>query len=175
MRSTITGIQMFVRVAGVVQLLLGLAFWTGNALGLVELHMLNGILLVLALWTQAALAHRAGVPGRLVAGAFVWGLIVVALGLGQRELLPGSAHVVIEVLHLLVGLVALDLAETLATRAKARLTPATMSSSKRGSSRRGTSPDLSCTNSTRDQAVDVDHQPTDLAVGGSNPSRRASC
>jgi hypothetical protein len=34
-------------------------------------------------------------------------------------------------------------------------------------------PDLSCTNSTRDHAVDVEHQPTDLAVGGSNPSRRA--
>jgi hypothetical protein len=49
MRSTITGIQMFVRVAGVAQLLLGLAFWTGNLLGLVDLHMLNGILLVLAL------------------------------------------------------------------------------------------------------------------------------
>jgi hypothetical protein len=58
MRSAITGIQMFVRVAGVVQLLLGLAFWTGNLLSLDDLHMLNGILLVLALWTQAALAHR---------------------------------------------------------------------------------------------------------------------
>src|SRR5215211_4460613 len=34
-------------------------------------------------------------------------------------------------------------------------------------------PDLSCTNSTQDYCVDVDHQPTDLAVGGSNPSRRA--
>jgi hypothetical protein len=139
MKSAITAIQMFVRVAGVVQLLLGLAFWTGNALGLVELHMLNGILIVLALWTQAALAARAGVQPGMVAAAVIWGLIVVALGLGQRDLLPGSAHVVIEVLHLLVGLVALDLAETLATRAKARLTPATMSSSKRGSSRRGTS------------------------------------
>ena len=28
-------------------------------------------------------------------------------------------------------------------------------------------PDLSCTNSTPDNAVDVEHQPTDLAVGGS--------
>src|SRR4030095_9995191 len=34
-------------------------------------------------------------------------------------------------------------------------------------------PDLSCTNSTQANCVDVEHQPTDLAVGGSNPSRRA--
>jgi hypothetical protein len=126
MQSTITGIQMFVRVAGVVQLLLGLAFWTGNLLSLVDLHMLNGILLVLALWTQAALAHRAGVPGRLVAGSFVWGLIVVALGLTQTNLLTGSLHwviQVIQVIHLLLGIGLLDLADTLATRAKARLAP----------------------------------------------------
>jgi hypothetical protein len=123
MRSTITGIQMFVRVAGVIQILLGLAFWTGNALGLVDLHQLLGILLVLALWTQAALAHRAGVPAGLVAVAAVWGLVVPIVGLTQRELFPGSAHWVIQVVHLLLGIGLLALAENLAIRAKARLAP----------------------------------------------------
>ena len=123
MRSAITGIQMLVRVAGVVQILLGLAFWTGNALGLVDLHQLIGILLVLALWTLAALAHRAGVPGGLVAGAAVLGLLVAIVGLTQRELLSGSAHWVIEVIHLLLGIGLIGLAENLATRAKARLAP----------------------------------------------------
>jgi|SRR5215211_2369757 hypothetical protein len=123
MRSTITGIQMFVRVAGVIQILLGLAFWTGNALGLVDLHQLLGILLVLALWTQAALAHRAGVPAGMVAGAAVLGLLVVIVGLTQQNLLPGSAHWVIQVIHLLLGLGLLGLADNLATRAKARLAP----------------------------------------------------
>ena len=123
MRSTITGVQMFVRVAGVLQILLGLAFWTGNALGLVDLHQLLGILLVLALWTQAALAHRAGVPAGMVAGAAVLGLLVVIVGLTQQNLLPGSAHWVIQVIHLLLGLGLLGVAENLATRAKARLAP----------------------------------------------------
>jgi hypothetical protein len=118
---TITGIQMGIRVLGVVQLVLGILFWTGNALGLVDLHQLIGILLVLALWTQAALAHRAGVPGGLVAGAAVYGLIVPIVGLTQRELLPGSAHWVIQVIHLLLGIGLIGLAENLATRAKARL------------------------------------------------------
>jgi hypothetical protein len=121
MRSAITAIQMVIRAAFVVQLALGLAFWTGNALGLVDLHQLIGILIVLGLWTQAALAARAGVQPGMAAVAVVWGLAVLVLGLTQRELLPGSAHIVIEVLHLLLGLGAIGLAERLATGAKARL------------------------------------------------------
>jgi hypothetical protein len=123
MRSTITAIQMGIRVVGVVQILLGLAFWTGNLLGLVDLHQLLGILLVLGLWTLAALAARAGVPAGMVAGAVVLGLIVPIVGLTQRELLPGSAHWVIQVVHLLLGLGLLGMADSLAVRAKARLAP----------------------------------------------------
>ena len=123
MRSTITAIQMGIRVLGVVQLVLGIIFWTGNALGLVDLHQLIGILLVLGLWTQAAMAHRAGVPGGLVAGAAVYGLLVPIVGLTQRDLFPGSAHWVIQVVHLLLGLGLLALAENLAQGAKARLAP----------------------------------------------------
>jgi hypothetical protein len=123
MRSAITAIQMAIRAAFVVQLALGLAFWTGNLLGLVDLHQLIGILIVLALWTQAALAARAGVQPGMVAAAVVLGVVVLAVGLTQRELLAGSAHVVIEVLHLLLGVGAIGLAERLATIAKARLAP----------------------------------------------------
>jgi hypothetical protein len=123
MRSTITALQMAIRVVGVVQIILGLAFWTGNLLGLVDLHQLLGILLVLGVWTQAALAARAGVPAGMVAGAVVLGLIVPIVGLTQRELLPGSAHWVIQVVHLLLGLGLLGMADSLAARAKARLAP----------------------------------------------------
>jgi hypothetical protein len=123
MRSTVTALQMGIRVLGVVQLVLGIIFWTGNALGLVDLHQFLGILLVLGLWTQAALAHRAGVPGSLVAGAAAYGLLVPVVGLTQRDVLPGGAHWVIQVIHLLLGLGLLALAENLATRAKARLAP----------------------------------------------------
>ena len=113
---------MGIRVVGVVQLALGLAFWTGNLLGLVDLHQLLGILLVLAVWALAALAARAGVPGGLVAGAVVLGLVVPIVGLTQRELLPGSAHWLIQVLHLLLGIGSLSWREP-GHQAKARLAP----------------------------------------------------
>jgi hypothetical protein len=42
------------------------------------------------------------------------------LGLTQTQLLPGSAHWLIQVLHLLVGLGAISLAETLGRQIQAR-------------------------------------------------------
>jgi hypothetical protein len=121
MRRATTTAQMLVRTFGVIQLVLGGLFWTGNALDLVPLHMLVGFLLVLGLWTLAALAARAGVRPALAALAAVWGLIVPILGLNQDQLLVGSAHWVIEVLHLLVGLGAIGQAEGLAARIRERL------------------------------------------------------
>ena len=122
MRRATTAAQMLVRVTFVVQLVLGVLFWTGNALDLVPLHQTIGFLLVFGLWTLAALAARAGVRPPLVALAAVWGLIVPVLGLSQDRLLVGSAHWLIEVLHLLVGVGAIGLAENLAARVKERLT-----------------------------------------------------
>jgi hypothetical protein len=123
MLSAVTALQRAIQAVGVVQLALGVLFWTGNALALVDLHELLGVLLVLGLWTMAALALRTGVPAGLVAPAAVWGLVVPIVGFTQRTLLPGSAHWVIQVIHLLLGIGLIGLAEHLATRAKARLAP----------------------------------------------------
>jgi hypothetical protein len=125
MKATATVLQMLVRVCGVVLITLGVLFWTSNALDLVSVHMLFGITLVLALWALAILGARAGVPLGFVALALVWGLIVPALGLTQAALLPGGAHWVIQVLHLLVGLGAIGQAENLATRIKRLTKPTT--------------------------------------------------
>jgi hypothetical protein len=123
--TTATNIaQIVVRATFVVQLVLGGLFWTGNATGLIPLHQTVGFLLVFGLWTLAVLALRAGVQPGLAAAAIVWGLVVPILGLNQDQLLVGSAHWVIEVLHLLVGLGAIGLAERLARAIKARQAPA---------------------------------------------------
>jgi hypothetical protein len=115
-----TAVQMLIRACFVVQLLLGGLFWTNNARGLVDLHQLIGFVLVIAIWVQSGLAARAGVSLGLVAFTVLWALVVPILGLSQTELLPGSAHWVIQVLHLLVGIVAVGLAERLATAIRSR-------------------------------------------------------
>jgi hypothetical protein len=118
MATATTVLQMYVRIVGVILIVLGLLFWTGNADALIPVHMLLGIALVIALWTLAALAAAAGVSLGLVVLAFVWGLVVPALGLRQTSLLVGSAHWIIQVLHLLVGLTAIALAQVLAQRTR---------------------------------------------------------
>ncbi len=104
------------RLTAIIQIVLGVLFWTGNATGLIDLHQFSGIILVLSLEVLVFAAARAGVDRRLVLIAGIWGVLVVALGLSQDDLLQGSAHWVIEVLHLLVGLAAIGQAEALATR-----------------------------------------------------------
>ena len=121
MRTTLTVARLLVRVLGLILIILGLVFWTGNALVLVPVHMLVGLVLVLALWTVAGLAARTGEHPGLVILATAWGFIVPLVGLSQDELLPGPAHWLIRLLHLLVGLSAIGLAELLARRSLARV------------------------------------------------------
>jgi hypothetical protein len=124
MKTAITVAHWLVRLTGLIQIVLGILFWTGNALTLIPVHMLSGFVLVLSVWTLAVLAARAGVSRGFVVLVIVWGVIVLVLGLTQTQLLPGDFHWVIQVLHLLVGLGAIGQAEGLATRSKNLRTPA---------------------------------------------------
>jgi hypothetical protein len=121
MRLAILALQWLIRLCAVVQVTLGALFWTGNAYTLLPLHMLTGIVLVLGLWVQASLAARAGLGFGVAALAFVWGLLVVGLGMTQDSLLSGDLHWLIKVVHLLVGLGAVGLAESLAQRTLRRM------------------------------------------------------
>jgi hypothetical protein len=102
-----------VRATGLALIALGLLLWADIAPGLQSIHMLAGIVLVAALLTSAVVALRAGAKPILPVIAIAWGLLTVALGLTQAQLLPGDAHVVVEVAHLLVGVVAIGLGEAL--------------------------------------------------------------
>ena len=120
MKIATTVAQMIVRLCVLIQIISGLLFWSGNALSFVPLHMLTGLLLVLALWALAIMAAVARVGVGIAALAVVWGFVVVAFGLTQSGIMPGDLHWVIQVLHLLVGLAAVGMAENLARRLKLR-------------------------------------------------------
>jgi hypothetical protein len=121
MKTATTIAQMLVRVTGVIQIVLGLLIWTGNALNLVNLHTLSGLLFVLGLWALGIIAASAGPGARWAAVALVWGLIVLVLGVTQKGLLPGPSHWVVQVVHFLIGLGAIVQAEWLGRSIKASL------------------------------------------------------
>jgi hypothetical protein len=110
--------MLIVRIAGIFQVLLGIVFWTGGALQLIPVHMLVGTIFVVALWV---LGIRAGVKGAGAGrAAFVigWGALVLAFGMVQQQILPGPYHWIVRVLHLVVGIAAMALADRLSRRLK---------------------------------------------------------
>jgi hypothetical protein len=104
---------ILVRIMFLVQLVLGISFWTGHAFSLIGVHMLLGIAIVVCLWISSIVAAIVRAPAGIVVAGFVWGAIVVALGITQADLVPGTAHWTIQVLHLLVGFGAIGLNERL--------------------------------------------------------------
>lgn len=93
--------------SGALLLVLGIVIWMGNGGQLIPVHVALGVVLVGSLWTIVAIAGRAGVASGTCAFAAAWGLLVVILGLVQEELLPGTWHWTIQVLHLLISMSAI--------------------------------------------------------------------
>lgn len=100
--------------AGVLALILGLLLWSGNGYAYRNLHMVLGVVVVLALWALAIVALQRGTERGLAVTALVWGLITPVIGVLQVQLLPGSAHVIIQLVHLVMGAGAIALGNRLA-------------------------------------------------------------
>lgn len=106
--------QLIARAAFVVQLVLGILLWTGNFDGLTIFHIAVGVILVIDMWVAVVLGLRRGAPVPLAILAIVWSIGMPIFGLTQTRIAPGSAHLVIQVLHLVVGMIAVGLVEGLA-------------------------------------------------------------
>jgi hypothetical protein len=97
-------------LAGILALILGLLFWFGAALHLVSMHMLLGLVTVGALWVIGIglVPSKAG-SWIIAACALTLGAATITIGVYQRSLLAGEYHWVIEVVHLLLGLLTVGL------------------------------------------------------------------
>ena len=102
-----------VRVGVLIELALGILFWTGNADSLQIVHIVIGILIVLSLWTLGIAQGLQGGSFGLALATFVVGFLLALVGLFQARWLIGSNHWIIQVIHLLLGLSAIGLAETI--------------------------------------------------------------
>lgn len=99
--------------AGASTALLGLVIWLGYGYGLGPIHMILGIVFVLAVWIAAFFAARAGAPARAVGCAIGWSVALLALGVAQKALLPGAWHWTIQALHAVTGVGAMMAARRL--------------------------------------------------------------
>jgi hypothetical protein len=109
--------SIVLRLGGALAVILGLLFWSGNALNLLPIHMLLGLLVVLSLWIVGiGQAFSSGGSWPLAGGALLLGLLVVVVGMTQSSLLVGPFHWVIEVVHLLLGILAVGIGQIAAAR-----------------------------------------------------------
>ena len=107
---------MFMRIGALIQVVVGTALWTGHWYSLVDVHRTIGMLFVLALWGIAVIALVQRRSAGLAAFALLWGLLVAALGFTQQGILVGELHWIVRVLHLVIGLASVSLAERLAPK-----------------------------------------------------------
>ena len=111
------GLLMFMRVAMLLQVIVGIALWTGHLYSLVDLHRTVGVLFVLSLWIIAIIALVQRWSPGLAVFAILWGLAVAGLGFMQQGILVGDMHWIVRVLHLAIGVAAMPIAEKLVASA----------------------------------------------------------
>jgi len=108
---------MLMRLGAAVQLILGIGFWTGHWTNAIPAHRTIGVIYVLLLWVLAVLALLKRADVGLAIFAIVWGVVIAGLGMTQQTILVGSLHWVIRVLHLVIALSAMPIAERLSRSA----------------------------------------------------------
>ena len=118
---TIRIASIILSLAGLLALVLGLILWTGMAVNVVSLHMLLGLLTVVALWVVGvAQALAPGGSWGIAAGAIVLGVLTAWLGMVQASLLVSENHWIIQVVHLLLGIATIGLGHMAAARQRKR-------------------------------------------------------
>ena len=108
---------MVIRIASVVlsfaallALILGLLVWANPGLSLIQMHMLLGLLAVGALWVIGiGQAFSPGGSWLIAVLALVVGTAMIVIGFTQSGLMLGTFHWVIQLLHLVLGLLVIGI------------------------------------------------------------------
>lgn len=116
-----TRFLMTLRTLVVINLVLGIIFWTSNAEGLTIVHILFGVVIAGLLVGLSVQLWSNGVSSTVTLLALLWSALAVVLGLVQKNLATGNAHWVVQVVHLLLGVGMLGLAEMMGGAARRRL------------------------------------------------------
>lgn len=117
MLRLLSTLRMVVRLLVVALLVLGVLLWLGRPAPWREAHIGLGYLLGIAVIALGAIAAR--VTGRvgMLLVIVAWTAAIVWYGLAHARFLPGSAHWVAQLVHVILGLATAGLAEAAAGRA----------------------------------------------------------
>ena len=110
-------LRLTVRALAGALLLVGLLIWLGYAAPWRAVHQTLGLLLAIAVIAIGVVSARATRRASPLVVTVLWTVIVVAYGIAQARLLPGSAHWVAQLVHVFTGLATIGVAERVAAGA----------------------------------------------------------
>lgn len=106
-----------VTLAGTLALILGLIYWLGAAPSLLSMHMLLGFLTVGGMCTVAiGQALSPGGSWVLALLGLAVGALTVYIGVNQAALLVGDFHWLVQVAHLLLGVLTIGIVHMIGAR-----------------------------------------------------------
>jgi hypothetical protein len=109
-----------VRLLFVVQLIMGVLIWMGQGASFANAHTGLGLLFCVLVVALAVVGKAAGAPKTLTWVVILWAIVTVVVGAGQRRLLVGDTHWLIQVVHLGLGLGMAAQSERIAKAVKAK-------------------------------------------------------
>lgn len=113
-------LQWVTRIAGILALLLGMSRWAGPGIAPLGVHMALGglVVLALAIFSVWALIDRTRIAAAIV--GLLWAAATIIVGTIQDWWVGGGSHLTIEIIHPLLGIGAIGMAEMLAAALKRR-------------------------------------------------------
>ena len=112
MRNLVKVLLMLARVLVAAQVILGLLIWFGR-LSFTQIHVALGSLFVLDLWILSLIALFALSARGLSLFTLLFGGLIMWFGVAQGTMFPGSLHWTVRLIHLLLGVSGMALAEPL--------------------------------------------------------------
>jgi hypothetical protein len=117
MTGIVAALRWVARLDGLASLILGIILWTASP-GLLKVHILIGFIMSITMLLIGLVGFFARVKPALPIIAIAWAPLLPYVGFAQFKLFPGASHVVIQVIHLLIGICAIGIAEALAAKIK---------------------------------------------------------
>ncbi len=112
MTSLVTALRWVARLDGLIALILGALLWTGSA-GQLKAHIATGFIMTLTLLLLGLLGFFSRLKPVMPLVAIFWAVLLPYVGFLQLRLFPGASHIVIQVVHLLIGVCAIGVAEAI--------------------------------------------------------------
>lgn len=122
MPQSLRSLLFAMRALAAVLLLVGIAIWAGHYVPWRAVHAGLGALLGVLLLAEGIVAWRATERVGVIVLAAVWTAVLAGYGFAHARLWPGGAHWIAQMLHVLLGLATLGVAERVAGVVRSRAT-----------------------------------------------------